>query len=86
MTNLCAKKVLCHRAEVANDFQCCTTDCVFCNVIGGGKFLSRKSSTLMKPDGLVEHHQTLSSHGWGLGTRLNQIGSFSTVKNTHKHE
>ena len=40
--NLCAKKVLCHRTEVAKNFWCCTTDCAFCNVIGGGKILSRK--------------------------------------------
>ena len=26
---------MCHRAEVAKDFRCCTTNCVFCNVIGG---------------------------------------------------
>ena len=48
------------RPEVAKNFQCCTTDCVFCNVIGGGKFLSRKYSTLMKPKGSAERHQTLS--------------------------
>ena len=27
--------MLCHRAEAAKDFRCCTVDCVFCNVIGG---------------------------------------------------
>ena len=43
---------------VAKDFQFCTTDCVFCNVIGREKSLSRK---LMKPKELVKHHQTLSS-------------------------
>ena len=42
ITNLHTIKVLCHRAEVAKNFQCCTTDCVFCSVIGGEKFFSRK--------------------------------------------
>jgi len=43
ITNLRVKrKVLCHRAEVAKNFRCCTTDCLFCNAIGGEKFLSRK--------------------------------------------
>ena len=47
ITNLRAKKVLCHCAEEAKNFQCCTTDCLFCNVIGGEKlnvdyFLERK--------------------------------------------
>ena len=27
------QKNCCHYAEIAKDFQCCTTDCVFCNVI-----------------------------------------------------
>ena len=36
-----ARYMLCHRTEVAKDFQCCTTDCgFFCNAIGRGKFLS----------------------------------------------
>ena len=65
--------MLCHCTEVSKDFWCHTTDCVFCNVIGGGKFLSRKYSTLMKPEGSAEHHQILSSRGWGLGTRLCEI-------------
>ena len=39
MINLHSKKVLCHRAEVAKDY---AADCVFCNVIGGGKTLPRK--------------------------------------------
>ena len=42
ITNLHTVKVLCHRAEVAKNFQCSTTDCVFCSVIGGEKFFSRK--------------------------------------------
>ena len=40
--NGCTKKVLCYRTEVAKDFSGCTTDCVFCNVIGGRKILPRK--------------------------------------------
>ena len=69
ITNLRAKKVLCHRAEEAKDFRCCTTDCLFCNVIGGEIFLSRKWSMLMKPEVSAGCHQTLSRR-WGLGTRL----------------
>ena len=42
-------------------------------MIGGGKFFSRKESTLMKPKGSTERHQTLSSRGWGLGTRLGKF-------------
>ena len=38
-----------------------TTDRVFCNVIDSWKILFRKQSTLMKPEGLVKRHQTLSS-------------------------
>ena len=34
ITNLRAKKVLCHRIEVARISGATTTDCVFCNVIG----------------------------------------------------
>ena len=66
ITNLRAKKVLCHRVEEAKNFRCCTTDCLFCNVIGGEKFLS---GTLMKPEVSAGCHQTLSRR-WGLGTRL----------------
>ena len=65
-TNLHAEKVLCHRAEEAKNFWCCTTDCLFWNVIGGEIFLSRK---LMKPEVSAGCHQTLSRR-WGLGTRL----------------
>ena len=42
ITNLCAKKVVCHCAEVAKDFRHCATDCVFRRMIGEGKILSRK--------------------------------------------
>ena len=34
IAHLQAEKVLCHHAEVVKEFQCCTTDCIFCNVIG----------------------------------------------------
>ena len=67
---LCANKVLCHCAEAAESFWYCNHDCVFCNVIGGWKILCGKQSTLMKPKKSVEHYQTLSSCGCGLGTRL----------------
>ena len=51
---------MCHCAEVAKDFRCCTTNCVFCNVIGGVN--KARGIDQMSPDPL------LSSHGWGLGT------------------
>ena len=54
IANLRAKKVLCHCAEEAKNFQCCTTDCLFCNVIGG------EISMLMKPEISAGCHQTLS--------------------------
>ena len=88
ITNLCAKKVLCHqkccviksavsskvlchRAEEAKNFQCWTTDCLFCNVIGGENFLSRKQPMLMKPEVSAGCHQTLSRR-WSLGMRLHR--------------
>jgi len=37
------KKVPCHRAEVAKDFWCCTTDSVLCNVMAEGKFSSESN-------------------------------------------
>ena len=61
IANLRAKKVLCHHVEVVKNFQCCTTDCIFCNVIGTCKIVCRKQSMLMKPEGLAGCHQTLSS-------------------------
>ena len=39
---MCQKKC-CHCAKVAKDFQCCTTDCVFCNVIALLAVESRES-------------------------------------------
>ena len=54
----------------SQDFWCCTTDYVFCNVIGGWKILRRKQSTLMKPEGSVERrHLTLLFLGgvWAQG-------------------
>lgn len=57
ITNLHSKNVLHHRPEVANF-----------SVIVGGKFLSRKYSTLMKHEWLAWCHQTNSTHGRDLGT------------------
>ena len=53
LTNLRAKKVLCHRAKEAKDFRCCTTDFCFLNVIGGWK-ISPGSNP-------AEHHQIIFS-------------------------
>ena len=67
--------MLCHRVKVVKNFRCCTTDCVFCDVIGGCKILPRKQSTLMdRPD--VTRPSPL---GWGLGTRLCQEWYQSTT-------
>ena len=57
-SNVCTKKVPCHCAEVAKNFQCCNHIFVFCNVIGGWKILRRKQSMLKKPE-LVKCHQIL---------------------------
>ena len=54
------QKVLCHRAEEAKDFRCCTTDCLFCNVIGGDISLQKvinineaRGISRMSPDPLI---------------------------------
>ena len=52
----------CYPRYACKDFQFCGP--FFRNVIGG-KYL-----TLLKPEGLGKHHQTLYSCGWGLGMRL----------------
>ena len=71
MTNLCARKVLCHHAEVAKAFQCATTDHISCNVISGWKIIPRKQSMLTKLKELAERHQTHSSQvGSGYKTSL----------------
>ena len=62
ITNLRAKKLLCHCAQVAKNFRCCNDRlCFFCNVIGSWKITHRQQSMLMKPEGSVGCHQTLSS-------------------------
>ena len=70
ITTLCAKKVLCHHAEVAKDVL--QYRYVFCNVIGGWKILGRKQSTLMKPEEWPDVTRP-SLLRWGLGTRLEHI-------------
>ena len=57
ITNFRTKKVLCHHVEVVKNFRCCTTGCVFPAI----RLVERKQPILMKPDRLVERHQTLSS-------------------------
>ena len=58
ITNLHAKKVLCHHTDHdgAKDFRL-QTDCVSCNVIGGGKFSPEISEARgispMSPDPLL---------------------------------
>ena len=58
ITNLRAKKVLCHRVEVARISGAATTDCVFCNVIGYRRITPGKAINLMKPEESAEGHQT----------------------------
>ena len=61
-TNLHTKKVQCDCAQVAKNFRCCNNRlCFFCNVIGSWKITHRQQSMLMKPEGSVGCHQTLSS-------------------------
>ena len=64
--------MLCHRAEVAKDSSIATTDCVFCNVIGGWKILHRKQLVLMKSEESTEGHQTFSLQV-GSGHKTNAI-------------
>ena len=74
-----------HHAEVAKDFRCFTTDCVFCNVIGGWKFLRRKQSMLIKPERSVKRHQTLSSQvGSGHETRSGERGEEGVGRKARK--
>ena len=61
ITNLRAKKVLCHRFEVVKISGGATTDCVFCNVIGCRQIPRGKAINLMKPKESAEGHQTLYS-------------------------
>ena len=56
ITNLHAKKVLCHRVEVVRISGSATTDCVFCNVIGCRRIPPRKAINLMKPEESAEGH------------------------------
>ena len=61
ITNLHAKKVLCHRIEVVRISGAATTDCVFCNVIGCCQIPRGKTMNLMKAEESAEGHQTLFS-------------------------
>ena len=61
ITNLPAKKGLCHRVEVVRISGGATTDCVFCNVIGCHQIPPGKVINLMKPEESAEGHQTLFS-------------------------
>ena len=55
ITNLHAKKVLCHRVEAVRISGAATTDCVFCNVIGCRRIPPGKA-ILMKPEESAEGH------------------------------
>ena len=74
ITNLRAKKVLCHRIEVARISGATTTDCVFCNVIGYRRITSGKalSNQLNEDRGIGRRSPDPFSleRGRGLGTRL----------------
>ena len=74
ITNLRAKKVLCHRIEVARISGATTTDCVFCNVIGYRRITPGKalSNQLNEDRGIGRRSPDPFSleRGRGLGTRL----------------
>ena len=74
ITNLRAKKVLCHRIEVARISGATTTDCVFCNVIGYRRIPPGKalSNQLNEDRGIGRRSPDPFSleRGRGLGTRL----------------
>ena len=61
ITNLRAKKVLCHCVKVVKISGVATTHCVFCNMIGCRQIPRQKAINLMKPEELAEGHQTLFS-------------------------
>ena len=73
ITNLRAKKVLCHRIEVARISGATTTDCVFCNVIGYRRITPGKalSNQLNEDRGIGRRSPDPFSleRGRGLGTR-----------------
>ena len=77
ITNLRAKKVLCHRIEVARISGATTTDCVFCNVIGYRRITPGKalSNQLNEDRGIGRRSPDPFSleRGRGLGTRLMYI-------------
>ena len=74
ITNLRAKKVMCHRIEVARISGATTTDCVFCNVIGYRRITPGKalSNQLNEDRGIGRRSPDPFSleRGRGLGTRL----------------
>ena len=48
------KKVLCHRAEVAKNFLCSTTDCLIGKVIGGEKISLQKVIKINEAQGISQ--------------------------------
>ena len=83
ITNLRAKKVLCHRIEVARISGATTTDCVFCNVIGYRRIPPGKalSNQLNEDRGIGRRSPDPFSleRGRGLGTRLYGISICTDV-------
>ena len=69
----CTKEVLCHCAEVAKAFQCCSYRLYFLHYDWELEIShQKKQSTLMKPEKLAECHQTLSSRV-GSGNKTNAL-------------
>ena len=61
--------MLCHCAEVAKNFQCCTTSCVFCNVIGEREISLQEVINVNEAQRIAERLNVTrpSPLRWGLG-------------------
>ena len=72
ITNLRAKKVLCHCVEVVKNFRCCNHRLCFLQLDWHEQNYSSKSNQLNEAEESAEGHQTLFFlvRGRGLGTRL----------------
>ena len=72
ITNLCAKKVLCHRIEVVKNFRCCNHRLCFLQRDWHEQNSSSKTNQLNEAEESAEGHQTFFFlvRGRGLGMRL----------------
>ena len=92
ITNLRAKKVLCHRIEVVRISGATTTDCVFCNVIGYRRITPGKalSNQLNEDRGIGRRSPDPFSleRGRGLGTNKlsTATASWNSVTDEGKYQ